>query len=323
MATMTEELHGWRRYAVVFLGMLLTAALCALVIPFSMNPRGAAGPTVLQAESAVSMVSAIIVCFGLATGIAGYVGRLINGAVGLFVLGAGLSVLAWRWETIEELAFSEGSLGLVGLETALWAGLVFAATAGVLKMAGPLRDMVPDESDSDTVGGEWGGWGGWGLRGVAAGILVLPVVWLIARSELKGQVLAAVVLGSMLVGLCGRILSPHAQPRLLVAAPCLFGALGHVIGMVLLKQPLVEAYVTQSIPALSLPMPIDYAAGSLLGVSMGLGWAKSFQQQEQEQEPEPGDDTALLADDRSVVGFLVIGTVLFIGLRVLGSFLGG
>ena len=131
---MTEELHGWRRYAVVFLGMLLTAALCALAIPFSMNPRGAAGPTALQAESAVPVVSAIIVCFGLATGIAGYVGRLINGAVGLFVLGVGLSVLAWRWETIEELAFSEGSLGLVGLETALWAGILFTATVGVLKM---------------------------------------------------------------------------------------------------------------------------------------------------------------------------------------------
>ncbi len=317
MATMTEELHGWRRYAVVFLGMLLTAALCALAIPFSMDPRGAAGPTALQAESAVSAVSAIIVCFGLATGIAGYVGRLINGAVGLFVLGAGLSVLAWRWETIEELAFSEGSLGLVGLETALWAGILFAATAGVLKMAGPLRDMVPAESDSDTDGG------GWGLREVAAGILVLPVVWLIARSELKGQVLAAVVLGSMLVGLCGRFLSPYAQPRLLVAAPCLFGALGQVIGMVLLKQPLVEALVTQSIPALSLPMPIDYAAGSLLGVSMGLGWAKSFQQQEQEQAPESGNATARPADDRTVVGFLVIGTVLFIGLRVLRSLLGG
>ena len=317
MATMTEELHGWRRYAVVFLGMLLTAALCALAIPFSMNPRGAAGPTALQAESAISAVSAIIVCFGLATGIAGYVGRLINGAVGLFVLGVGLSVLAWRWATIEELAFSEGSLGLVGLETVLWAGILFAATAGVLKMSGPLRDMVPDESDSDTDGG------GWGLRGVAAGILVLPVVWLIARSELKGQVLAAVVLGSMLVGLCGRFLSPYAQPRLLVAAPCLFGALGHVIGMVLLKQPLVEAFVAHSIPALSLPMPIDYAAGSLLGVSIGLGWAKSFQQQEQEQAPEPGNATVRPVDDRRVVGFLVIGTVLFIGLRFLRSLLAG
>ncbi len=93
--------------------------------------------------------------------------------------------------------------------------------------------------------------------------------------------------------------------------------------MVLLKQPLVEALVTQSIPALSLPMPIDYAAGSLLGVSMGLGWAKSFQQQEQEQAPESGNATARPADDRTVVGFLVIGTVLFIGLRVLRSLLGG
>ena len=40
--------------------------------------------------------------------------------------------------------------------------------------------------------------------------------------------------------------------------------------------PLADAVVNGTLPVLSLPMPIDYAAGSLMGVSMGLGWARGF-----------------------------------------------
>ncbi len=37
-----------------------------------------------------------------------------------------------------------------------------------------------------------------------------------------------------------------------------------------------DAFVAGTLPAMSLPMPIDYAAGSLMGVAMGIGWAKGF-----------------------------------------------
>jgi hypothetical protein len=63
---------------------------------------------------------------------------------------------------------------------------------------------------------------------------------------------------------------------LLFVSPIVFGAIGHAIGMMLVKQPLDVAFVEQSLSAMSLPMPVDYAAGSLMGVAVGLGWARSF-----------------------------------------------
>ncbi len=277
---MAHELYGWQRYLIVGAGMLLAGAVCSLAIPFTVAPRGTIGPTLLQAQSVVSAVTATVLCFAAATGIAGIVGRYVNAVVGLFVLGAGLSVLRLRSGTIQDLAFAEGGLGLLALETALWGILVLAATLVVFKMAGPLTDIVATDDGVDPPPL----WSRLGLRGVGAGLLVLPVAWLIARSQLRSQTLMAIVVGAMVVGLVGRLLAPHAQPRLLFASPCFFGVLGHLLGMMMVSGALSEAFVTESISLLSFPMPIDYAAGSLMGVALGVGWAKSFLQHEEHAE---------------------------------------
>ena len=47
---------------------------------------------------------------------------------------------------------------------------------------------------------------------------------------------------------------------------------------------LSDAYVNGSVPMLSLPMPLDYAAGTLIGIPLGLGWAKSFLHEEEDDE---------------------------------------
>jgi hypothetical protein len=72
------------------------------------------------------------------------------------------------------------------------------------------------------------------------------------------------------------LLVPNVQPILLFASPIVFGALGHLAAMVLLNEPLDSAYVSDRFTAFGLPMPLDYAAGALWGVSWGLGWARSF-----------------------------------------------
>jgi hypothetical protein len=278
---MSRELEGWRRYAVVFFGMLVAAGICYQAARFAVSPRGTIGPTMFQAQSPVSATFTMVLIFGVATALAAYVGRLVNTAVGLFVLGAGLWALRLRLGTIEDLAFANGSLGLVMVETVFWSLLVLGATLAVFKFGGPLSDIATAEPSDTPVKA----WDEWGLRGLAAGILVIPVVWLFARSDLKGQTLVAVVLGGMAVGLVGRLLAPHAQPRLLFGVTCLFGVLGQLVGMMMLRGTLADAFVAQAIPRISLPMPIDYAAGSLMGVAMGLGWAKSFLHQE-ETAPE-------------------------------------
>ncbi len=281
----TPELEGWRRYVVVTAGVLASGAVCVQAVPFLISPRGTIGPTMLQAQSAAAAIIATVICFGLATGIAALVGRLVNAAVGMFVLGAGLWALRLRSGTIEDLAFAGGSLPLAAVETVLWAVLIAGATAAVFRVAGPLTDMEGAGNDEPA-------WKRLPVTGPAAGVLVVPAVWILARSDLKGQTLAGVILGGLVVGLVGRLLSPGVQPRLLFAAPCLFGALGQVIGMLMLHEPLAEAFVAGNVPALCRPMPIDYAAGSLAGVAMGLGWAKSFLQQEQPRAAPQADRTA-------------------------------
>jgi hypothetical protein len=278
---MSRELEGWRRYAVVFFGMLLAAAICYQAARFAVSPRGTIGPTMFQAQSPVSATFAMVLFFGVATALAAYVGRLVNTAVGLFVLGAGLWALRLRLGTIEDLAFANGSLGLVAVETFFWGLLVLGATLVMFRFAGPLSDIAAEEHQEAPTKL----WDNRSLRGLAAGVLVIPAVWLFARSDLKGQTLVAVVLGGMAVGLVGRLLAPHAQPRLLFGVTCLFGALGQLVGMMMVRGTLSDAFVAQTIPKICLPMPIDYAAGSLMGVAMGLGWAKSFLHQE-EAAPE-------------------------------------
>ena len=270
---MGQEMTGWRRYAVVTGGMILAGVICAPAAAFTVSPTGSLGPTVLQAESPVAAGLVVGLCFALTTALAAGVGRLVNVVVGLFILGAGLAVLAIRWGTVADLAFSGGSLGALALETLLWGGLVAGASFVVFRVAGPVSDFGNGKEAEGLIGR-------WGLRAFGAAIVVLPVVWLLARSELKGQTLAAVTGGAMAVGLLARTLSPQAQPRVLFAAPCLFGAVGYLIGQAFIKESLPEAFVAWSIPALCFPMPVDYAAGSLMGVAMGLGWARSFQQEE-------------------------------------------
>jgi len=69
------------------------------------------------------------------------------------------------------------------------------------------------------------------------------------------------------------------------------GAVGHVIGAIVIQGSgageMAAAYVASTLPAVSLPLPIDYAVGSLIGVAMGLGWAASFVHHEQEGEAAP------------------------------------
>ncbi len=276
---MSNDLHpGWR-YAIVILGMLLSGGVCAASMGFITSPRGAIGPTILQAESPVAAMVAMVSCFTVATIIAMVVSRLMTAGVGLFILGSGLGVVALRSAKIEEIAFSDGSLGLLAVETAIWAGLILAASIAVFAVAHPSREAS---------GTRLGGLSGWRSRStlvhVASGLIMLPVAWLIARAPMAGQVLMAVFLGGMSAGLAARLLAPQAPPVLAFAAPCLFGAIGPLIGTMTTASPLDEALVRGSIWACCLPMPIDYAAGSLMGVAVGVGWARSFLHEDESSE---------------------------------------
>ncbi len=277
---------GWKRFLVILAGLTVAGAVCLPAIPYTYSPKGVIGPTILHAQSLIGAGIAMIVCLTAASIVGAVVGRLTNAIVGLFVVAVGLGVLALRFGSIRDVAFADdGSLRLLALETVLWAVGVLGSTLLVFKLAGPLPDFVAGDDDKPA-------WSFWTLGGAAGGVVMLPVVWLIARSELRGQTIAATILGGLFAGLLARLLSPHTQPRLIFATACLMGAVGHIIGAWLVGRSaaggLDEVYDAAALPTISYALPIDYAVGSFIGVAMGLGWAASFLQHEHEDDASPG-----------------------------------
>ncbi len=282
------HMHAIQRSTAIFIGVVLTGMLGALAARWLILPTGAPAPGLFEVQASSGALVMVMLIFAAGAALAAVVGRLTNAAVGLFVLGAGMFVMARRGGSVVELAFSGGGLGLVVVETLIWAGLILVATLIVFRISGPLRDIEPDQSGrvpNPFTSRE-------AMISAAMGGLVLPVVWLVAQSPEKGQALGAAILGATAAGLAGRLISPHVQPMLLFASPCVFGGIGHVIGLMMMRGGAEHAVVTNAVSAFNVPMPLDYAAGSLIGVALGLGWARSMLHHEEHDSAEQAANRA-------------------------------
>ena len=264
---------------ILFTASLLVAALiCVAVAPFMRQASGSLGPIAMTADSPVLAVTTIILALACATALGILVGRAYNASMGLFVVGFGLAVLSLNLAPLQEIAF-HGKLGPVVISLAVWTGLVLLVSVIVFRCSGPIPEIkplagepLPDPFKSNQA-----------LQSCACGLIVLPIVWLVAKIPVDGQTLAAVTIGATLAGLVGRLVAPSVQPVLLFAAPCAAGFLGALWGWLEAgpTSQLSNAFVMQDLLPLSYPMPLDYVAGSLMGVSIGIGWSKSFLQEEQ------------------------------------------
>jgi len=281
-------LEWFRRNTLMLIGLVATGTVFVFVGPVLTSPRGAFGPTVLHAASPLQTIVIVVVAFLIASVLAGVIGRLVNAAVGAFVLGGGLFALAYRMAGVNELVFSTGGFAGLGWETLLWAALTMVGIWIVFRIAGPLPDIHPDIESRIP----HSYFSSKALIQAAPGVAVLPAVWLIAQSDMKGQVIAAVFIGSVAAGLAGRLISPHVQPKLVFVSPIVFGAIGHFVAAWTLDLAPELAVVTHEVPTWLLPMPIDYAVGSLTGVAFGLGWANSFLEHEEEVEEKKVRETA-------------------------------
>lgn len=288
-----------RRYG----GLVGTLAVAGVVggaaAPWMIGVRGLPGPLLLTGGAAGGgAVLGVLATLILLTGVAIVTCRLVNTAVGLFVLGCGLGVLAMRSGGAIDLAFGSVSPAAIGLETVLWGLLLAPVVAALFVLGGRLAD-VPDGAAGHAAGDAAGhaagdaegesaplssGYSRHALRGCLACVVAVPVVWVVLRNDLKGQALAAAVIGGLAAGTLGRIWAPRAQPVLLVTAALVALGIAQFMLARSVGGPLDAAFVRSTVPRLLLAAPIDLAAGVLAGVGMGLGWAKSFMR---ESKPEP------------------------------------
>ncbi|MDG2201471.1 MAG: hypothetical protein P8K80_09870 [Phycisphaerales bacterium] len=272
-----------RNWIIMLAALALSIIAFLLIEPTLLSTQGDFGPTVMQAQSPVAACLAMLAALIVGTIIAVGVARIFQASTGLLVLGIGLGWLALQLQTIQHVAL-HGSFNWLVLEGLIWSVVILAIVVIMARSTGPMvqpmldpGEAVPDWAASTEA-----------IKMGAAGIAALPIVWIIAQSPLKGQVLAATIIGSVAAGLVGRLVAPTVQPYLLFAGVCLFGALGQWVAGIMIPPDQMEGMVTSGLlPHIALPLPIDYAAGSLIGVPLGLQWGSSFLRKDDPSSQEP------------------------------------
>ncbi|MCH2139380.1 MAG: hypothetical protein MK074_10075, partial [Phycisphaerales bacterium] len=189
----------------------------------------------------------------------------------MLLLGLGLGWTALQLEPVQTVILN-GSMGLLAAEGVAWALVLLVMAFIVCRFGGVF--ITPMQNDDGTED-DWA-MSPAALKMAASGVCVLPVVWLIAQTPMKGQVIVAAIIGATAAGLVGRLLAPTVQPILLFASVCVFGALGQWVAGLWLPTDPSAIVAAGHLPNIVLPLPIDYAAGSLMGVPIGIAWANGF-----------------------------------------------
>ncbi|MFM8640024.1 MAG: hypothetical protein ACKOEL_05250 [Planctomycetota bacterium] len=259
------------RYAVLTLGAVACILVAVPVIPFLGSERGVPGPTVTDAVRPAAAVVALACAWVAWTAVACVVGRLLNAAVGLFVLGCGVATVAGRCGTVMDAAFDGDALLPIAVETLAWGVMTAAASACVFRVSGPLID-IPARSKGASFASE--ALNADALRGMVSGLLCVAALWFLVRTGLKGQAIGAAVVGSVAMAFAARRMLGGAQPILLAAAPVLMAGLAQAWTAYTFKAPIDQAVIAHALPGWSMAMPADVAAGALIGLPIGLGWSK-------------------------------------------------
>ena len=270
-----------QRYTALILGMILCGILMSVALGSMASWRGVAGPMVLQAIDPIWAALVVLGCLSACLVIAIGVAKIVNPAVGTFVLGSGLGCLALGSGGYLDILFGGTSGMSVGLETLAWGVVVLLMTAIIYRLTGPLPDQ-PDADPSEVFSPQVV-LSSPAVRSAGAGILAVVAVILFASNDLKGQSLAAAVIAGVGTGYLGRFLGPRVQPVLLYAAPCVFLAIGQVVVFGSDTNQVISSWIQGGGPRLGIPTPIDVAAGTLMGVSMGIGMSRGFV----EAQPDP------------------------------------
>lgn len=112
----------------------------------------------------------------------------------------------------------------------------------------------------------------------AAAIACAGVVWVIGQDTLRGQVLAATIIGALVAAVVARMVSQRVSPMLIFAGVLAVGVAGPIVCAFVNTSSLgpAPAALAGKLFALARPVPADYLAGALIGVPMGLTWAGSM-----------------------------------------------
>lgn len=106
------------------------------------------------------------------------------------------------------------------------------------------------------------------------------LAWLLAVSGAKGQTFAAALIGAIGAGAAAQTAASskefHVTPVTPILAMALVALAGPLIAMGMHDGRVVDAVYAGTVFSLARPLSLDWAAGAVIGVPIGLGWAGSM-----------------------------------------------
>lgn len=275
--------HVLQRWVVLLAALLLLGPLAGVLTASLRAADGGPHASLLLNSGVAWGVVVALLIFVLAAAVGVPAARIGGVGHGYFCAGIVLAWAAWGTGRIDEILHrTQTASTMYGLaaEGALVALLGVGLAAGLLLVS---RDPPPDPAHA-AAGAKphvepralW-------TSSTPQAVVVCAVVggviaWLVAQDTLKGQTFAAAAFAGMLGATAGRMAAPNASAFTFVAAILLLAIAGPLAAVFLHAGDLgpTRAALAGRLFALARPLPLDWAAGAMFGVPLGLSWAASM-----------------------------------------------
>lgn len=240
---------------------------------------GASGATLLVGADPVKGMLVLVGVLALAGAVAVAGSRLFAPRPGLAAAGWVIGWAAWANASADMMfrtTEGNGVLMTLALEGLLVAGAgaalisvcFFLGSRGGDAYGGPIGRQIKDSV----------GTGGGLVSVLAAAVAAAAVVWLTARTGLRGQAVFAAMLGGIAAGVAAKLAGDSAgedgsPPVAAFIGVLVLAVLAPLSGLIKPGGDLATAAVSGELTGLVRLMPMDWLFAALFGVPIGLGWA--------------------------------------------------
>ncbi|MEM9663274.1 MAG: hypothetical protein AAF937_13315 [Planctomycetota bacterium] len=128
-------------------------------------------------------------------------------------------------------------------------------------------------------------------RALGVGVLGAAfTAWLVAADAAKGQTIAAAIAAGIMGAALSRMMLVSIPPRIIAVIPVVLGILSPLAAVATTGDVVQEAF-EGSLFRLAVITPLDWLAGGLIGIPLGLAWTDSIA----DTDPEPRSNTAAVS----------------------------
>lgn len=260
----------WVVYGAALAAGLLAARTWSVVAP----ANGGASATMLANDSIPIAIGLTFLYFALAGAFGLLAAWLLGARSGLFCVGLALMGPTWAQgipaegtvENLVRFAQSGAPFRMLSVEGAVMALLGVGLAIPVVRAA---RRAGHDPAEAPTFAEN--------LVAVVVTIIVGGVgAWIIAREGLRGQTFAAAAIAGLAGATVASVVSHRASPVAFVVGMGVLAVAGPVLGLVLNGQNAVAAAYANRLFPLAMITPMDWVAGALFGIPMGMAWGASM-----------------------------------------------